>query len=68
MKLFRVIGVSFWKIIHYVNKTLDSFKTTLLQREGRGDGAERLKMKKRSYEECSLQITKFPTQAQFIHS
>lgn len=66
MRLFCVMGVSFEKSV-IVSIKLSFFETTLLQGE-RGDRAERLKMKKLHSEECTLQITKFPTHAQFIHS
>lgn len=49
MKLFRVISVSFERsFIMSIKLCLNSFKTTLLQCERRGDGAERLKMEKKN--------------------
>ena len=70
MKLFHVISVSFERsFIMSIQLCLNSFKTTLLQRERRGDGSERPKMKKRrSDEERSLQIIELSTQTQFILS
>lgn len=70
MKLFLVICVSFeTSFIVSIKLCLNSFKTTLLQREERGDRAESMKMKKkRSADERGPQITKYNTRAQFINS
>lgn len=70
--LFHVVRCFLSKIIHCVSETLNSFRTTLLQRAESSDRAQKTENEETHLGRMCLQITTFPTHTHtrnpFIHS